>query len=101
MQTSKAEPTLDKPVESYTLKKYIWRPYVTPFETILNHRYPGSGTEADPYIVDWIHGEAEDPQMWNTVYKWLTSECNRNNAGNTTLTESRRRRCSHDGRRPV
>jgi hypothetical protein len=74
MENSKAGPVLDKPVESYTLKKYIWRPYVTPFESILNHKYPGSGTEEDPFIVDWIHGEAEDPQMWNTAYKWMTSE---------------------------
>lgn len=65
--------TLDKPVESYTLKKYIWRPYVTPFERILNHHYEGQGTEESPYIVDWLPGEAEDPQSWNIVYKWATS----------------------------
>lgn len=65
---------LDKPVDSYTMKKTIYRPYVTPFEKILNHHYQGSGTEADPYIVDWMGRDEEDPQTWSTVYKWFTSE---------------------------
>jgi hypothetical protein len=73
VETPKGQ-SLPKPVESYTLKKTIWRPYVTPFENILNHKYPGSGTEADPYIVDWLPHDPEDPQRWSTAYKWVTSE---------------------------
>lgn len=64
--------SLPKPVDSYTLKKRIWRPYTTPFEQILTHKYPGSGTESDPYIVDWLPHDPEDPQRWSTVYKWVT-----------------------------
>jgi len=66
--------SLPKPVDSYTVKKRIYRPYVTPFEKILNHHYQGSGTEQDPYIVDWLPKDEEDPQTWSTVYKWFTSE---------------------------
>ena len=62
--------TLDKPVESYTLKKYIWRPYVTPFDRILNHHYEGQGTEESPSTVDWLPGAAVDLPSWNIVYKW-------------------------------
>ncbi|WWC68345.1 uncharacterized protein I206_102270 [Kwoniella pini CBS 10737] len=60
----------DKPVSSYTLKKYPWRPYVTPFESILARKYQGSGTNEDPYIVDWLPNDAEDPQTWSSKYKW-------------------------------
>ncbi|TXT13248.1 hypothetical protein VHUM_00615 [Vanrija humicola] len=58
------------PASKYTLRKWPWRPYVTPFETILNHPYKGSGTEEDPYIIDWLPVDPEDPQRWPTVYKW-------------------------------
>ncbi|ORY28609.1 multiple drug resistance protein [Naematelia encephala] len=58
------------PPSSYTLKKRLWRRQITPFETILAHNYPGAGTDSDPYIVDWIANDPEDPQRWPTVYKW-------------------------------
>ncbi|WWC88201.1 uncharacterized protein L201_003106 [Kwoniella dendrophila CBS 6074] len=60
----------DKPVSSYTLKKRPWRPYVTPFEEIIARKYPGSGTNEDPYIVDWLPHDNEDPQSWSSTYKW-------------------------------
>lgn len=62
----------DKPLSSYTLKKYPWRPYVTPFEEIIGKKYPGSGTNEDPYIVDWLPNDREDPQSWSGTYKWFT-----------------------------
>ncbi|AAW42095.1 hypothetical protein CNBC6960 [Cryptococcus deneoformans B-3501A] len=62
----------DKPLSSYTLKKYPWRPYVTPFEEIIGKKYPGSGTNEDPYIVDWLSNDKEDPQSWPGTYKWFT-----------------------------
>ncbi|WWD18216.1 hypothetical protein CI109_102666 [Kwoniella shandongensis] len=61
-----------KPLSSYGLKKTPWRRYVTPFETIVARKYPGSGTEEDPYVVDWLPGDVEDPQLWPSVYKWTT-----------------------------
>ena len=63
------QPT-SKPLSSYTLKKYIWRPYVTSFERIVDRHYSGSGTEEDAYIVDWLPDDPEDPQRWGGVYKW-------------------------------
>jgi len=55
---------------SHTLRKRLWRRYVTPFDRILEHKYPGQGTIEDPYIVDWLNDDPEDPQRWSTVYKW-------------------------------
>ncbi|KIR67448.1 multiple drug resistance protein, partial [Cryptococcus bacillisporus CA1873] len=62
----------DKLLSSYTLKRYPWRPYVTPFEVIIGKKYPGSGTNEDPYIVDWLHDDKEDPQQWPSTYKWFS-----------------------------
>ncbi|RXK35538.1 multiple drug resistance protein [Tremella mesenterica] len=56
---------------SHTLSKRPWRPYVTPFDRILEHKYSGSGTETDPYLVDWMAEDPEDPQRWGKTYKWL------------------------------
>jgi len=46
--------------------------YVTPFERILNHKYQGQGTEENPYLVDWLSDDPEDPQQWGSTYKWFT-----------------------------
>ncbi len=43
---------------------------MTPFEDVLNYKYPGSGTDEDPYIVDWLPNDVEDPQRWPAAYKW-------------------------------
>lgn len=43
---------------------------MTPFEDILDHTYKGSGTDADPYIVDWLRDDPEDPQNFPAAYKW-------------------------------
>ena len=64
-------PSTPKPYSSYTLPKRPWRLYVTPFEQILAQDYPGSGTEEDPYIVDWIPNDVEDPQKWSGLYSWF------------------------------
>lgn len=63
--TSSASPS------SLTLKRRPWRVYVTPFEKIYNHKYQGSGTETDPYLVDWLPDDQEDPQQWQATYKWF------------------------------
>ncbi|GMK57182.1 hypothetical protein CspeluHIS016_0400160 [Cutaneotrichosporon spelunceum] len=57
-------------LEKHTLRRYPWRPYITPFETIYNHPYKGSGTDEDPYIVDWMPEDPEDPQSWPQLFKW-------------------------------
>lgn len=65
-------PSSSKPLSSYTLRKLPWQTYTTPFEQIVAEKYPGSGTEEDPYIIDWIHEDAEDPQRWPLWYRWVT-----------------------------
>ncbi|RSH79245.1 uncharacterized protein EHS24_001284 [Apiotrichum porosum] len=59
-----------KSASELTLKKRPWRRYVTPFETILAGPYKGSGTDADPYIIDWLMDDPEDPQRWPNAWKW-------------------------------
>lgn len=54
----------------YTLPKRPWRLHVTPFDDIINHHYKGSGTAEDPYLVDWLPNDVEDPQNWSPAYKW-------------------------------
>ena len=71
----------------YGLSKRPWRRHVTPWDRILNHQYPGAGTNDDPYIVDWITdsssqenekgaiGDAENPMTWSQAYKWMVVAC--------------------------
>lgn len=65
-------PATTKPASSYTLRKLPWQINTTPFENILAEPYPGSGTEEDPYIIDWLHEDPEDPQKWPLSYRWIT-----------------------------
>ncbi|KAI0378286.1 MFS general substrate transporter [Hypomontagnella monticulosa] len=37
---------------------------------VINHVYPGSGTEEDPYLVDWIPGDTKNPYEIATGMKW-------------------------------
>lgn len=48
-----------------------WRPRVTPFEDILAYPYKGSGTDQDPFVIDWLPTDPEDPQRWPNTLKWL------------------------------
>lgn len=32
--------------------------------------YEGSGTEADPYIVTWIHDDPRNPMLYSSTRKW-------------------------------
>jgi len=34
------------------------------------YSYPGSGTLADPYIVDWVPSDPDDPYNWSNTLKW-------------------------------
>lgn len=58
-------------VSKLTLHKRPWRRYVTPFEYILHHPYKGSGTDEDPYLIDWLPEDPEDPQRWPQMWKWF------------------------------
>lgn len=37
---------------------------------VLNHPYPGSGTEDDPYRVEFLPGDERDPQNFSSLKKW-------------------------------
>lgn len=64
--------------DDHTLKLRPWRRYVTNWSAIINEPYKGSGTEEDPYVVDWLHGgdgkharDPENPMTWRNSYKWI------------------------------
>ncbi|KAI0098856.1 polyamine transporter 3 [Nemania sp. FL0031] len=38
---------------------------------VTRYVYPGSGTEEDPYLVDWLPGDARNPYDIGTGMKWL------------------------------
>lgn len=40
-------------------------------DDILNHYYPGSGTEDDPYVVNWIPHDPRNPMEWGKPQKWF------------------------------
>lgn len=37
---------------------------------VIDHPYPGSGTEDDPYIVSWIENDPRDPMVFSDIAKW-------------------------------
>jgi Major Facilitator Superfamily len=41
---------------------------VTP--AVLHHKYEGSGTEEDPYVVDFIENDPRNPMTFSAVKKW-------------------------------
>jgi multidrug resistance protein len=40
-------------------------------DTVRNHPYPGSGTEEDPYVVNWIPNDPRNPFNWSQFQKWF------------------------------
>jgi hypothetical protein len=43
--------------------------HVTP--AVLNHRYHGSGTEDDPFIVEYIYNDRRNPMLFPQWKKWM------------------------------
>ena len=37
---------------------------------VLNHHYPGSGTEDDPYRVEFLPDDERDPQNFSSLKNW-------------------------------
>ena len=60
-------------VAELSLKKRPWRPYITPWTHIVGTVYPGNGTNEDPFVVDWIDNDAENPMTWSERYKWIVT----------------------------
>lgn len=62
--------------ESYSTPKPIphWRMIIYQGVTtpaIENYDYKGSGTEEDPYVVEWIDDDPRNPFNWPKSYKWM------------------------------
>ncbi|KAG6034227.1 hypothetical protein E4U41_006648 [Claviceps citrina] len=38
---------------------------------VLNHHYPGSGTDSDPYLVQWLPNDARNPMGFSSAKKWF------------------------------
>lgn len=38
-------------------------------QDVLNHKYTGSGTESDPYVVRWLDGDPRNPMNFPTWWK--------------------------------
>ncbi|KAF8848819.1 MFS general substrate transporter [Acephala macrosclerotiorum] len=43
--------------------------HITP--QVLEHQYSGSGTEEDPYIVEFLHNDPRNPRNFSTRGKWF------------------------------
>ncbi|SPO19655.1 probable mfs-multidrug-resistance transporter [Ustilago trichophora] len=68
--TSPAQDAVADP-DQHTLRKTTYRLYTTSFRDILAQKYSGSGTKEDPFLVEWLPNDAENPQTWAPLYKWL------------------------------
>ena len=38
---------------------------------IIEWDYEGEGTEADPYVVEWIENDPRNPMTWPKTKKWI------------------------------
>lgn len=56
-----------------TLARTPWRRFVTSGDAVLNHSYSGKGTEEEPYVVDWLEDDPENPMTWGQKYKWFVT----------------------------
>jgi len=73
LETNLPDTKVDSPKTSYqqyTKKKRLWRLNVTDFDEIINHQYRGSGTEEDPYIVEWLDVDPENAKTYSARMRW-------------------------------
>jgi hypothetical protein len=40
-------------------------------QEIIDHPYPGSGTDEDPYVVTWIPNDPRNPMLFRPLKKWF------------------------------
>jgi MFS family permease len=50
------------------LRLVVSQSHITP--QVLEHQYSGSGTEEDPYIVEFLHNDPRNPRNFSTLGKW-------------------------------
>ncbi|TGO26389.1 hypothetical protein BPAE_0060g00040 [Botrytis paeoniae] len=63
---SESQNAIQKPASHWQL--VFDQTHVTP--AVLNHRYSGSGTEEDPYVVEYIPNDRRDPMGFPMWKKW-------------------------------
>ncbi|KLT46346.1 MFS general substrate transporter [Cutaneotrichosporon oleaginosum] len=63
----------ERGVADHTLRRrwWRWRANITPWSELATHKYKGSGTGDDPFVVTWLEEDAENPYNWNEGYKWF------------------------------
>lgn len=42
---------------------------------MINYEYEGSGTEEDPYVVEWMENDPRNPMTWAKTKKWVLALC--------------------------
>jgi hypothetical protein len=42
---------------------------------VANYDYEGSGTEDDPYVVEWMEKDSRNPMTWSQTRKWVSCIC--------------------------
>ncbi|KAF2691320.1 MFS general substrate transporter [Lentithecium fluviatile CBS 122367] len=47
--------------------------YVT--KEVADYEYDGSGTEDDPYVVEWMDNDPRNPMTWSKTRKWVGCVC--------------------------
>jgi len=73
-----ASQNMEKDIEEVPSKTRIphWRLIIDRTritDAVTNHRYEGSGTEDDPFIVTWIQNDPGNPMEFTTFKKWAVS----------------------------
>lgn len=66
-EAEKIEPV--KPTRIPFWRMVIDQAGVTP--EVANYPYPGSGTEEDPYVIQWIPNDPRNPMLFGPVKKWF------------------------------
>ncbi|KAL8292640.1 hypothetical protein RQP46_001252 [Phenoliferia psychrophenolica] len=64
-----AQPEIEH--DAHTLRTRPWRLRSTPFKSLVDHPYRGQGTLEQPYILEWLPLDHENPQTFGIVYKWV------------------------------
>ncbi|GFR46863.1 hypothetical protein Agub_g8504 [Astrephomene gubernaculifera] len=59
-----------QPMHDSAPRRTPWKLYREDVSRITQANYSGSGTDKDPYVVDWLDGDKGNPQTWSTGYKW-------------------------------
>lgn len=57
-----------RPAQISHFKRILQQDALT--QDIIDHHYPGAGTEEDPYIVTWIDQDPVDPMNYSIIKKW-------------------------------